>query len=170
MYGSNERTIRHCQTVAKVSAALAEEFQNRGRQVDVNAVIAAALLHDIGRSTTQTVWHGQVGSQILEKEGVDMNVVEMVRKHVGAGISPSEAQRLKLPDFDYIPRTLEERIVCFSDKVVSSDRVQPFDQEVRRFRLKSHDVERLLELKRGLQSELGEDPEKVISEKIKESR
>ena len=168
-YGSNERTIRHCQIVAKVAIVLAGEFRQREHPVDIEAVTAAALLHDIGRSRTQTVWHGEVGSKILEEEGVDPKVVEMVRKHVGAGISASEAQRFKLPNHDYIPGTLEERIVCFSDKVVSSDKVQPFEEEARRFRLKSHDVERLIELKKGLQEELGEDPEKVISEKIKES-
>ena len=168
-YGSYERIVRHCEVVASVAKALADEFRNRGHPVDVDAVTAAALLHDIGRTKTQTVWHGLEGSRILEKEGVDAKVVEIVRKHVGAGISRSEAERLGLPNFDYVPQTLEERIVCFSDKVVSSDKVQPFEEEVRRFKLKSHDVERLQELKKRLQQELGEDPERIISQKIKES-
>jgi uncharacterized protein (TIGR00295 family) len=169
-YGSSERIVRHCQVVANVAVALADEFRRKEHPVDVDAVRAAALLHDIGRSKTQTVWHGLEGSRILEKEGIDPKVVEIVRKHVGAGISTSEAKRLGLPNLDYVPQTLEERIVCFSDKVVSSDKVQPFEEEIRRFKLKSHDVERLLELKKGLQKELGEDPERVISQKIKESR
>ena len=168
-YRSSERIVRHCQVVANVAKALTDEFRRRGHPVDVEAVTAAALLHDIGRSKTQTVWHGLEGSRILEKDGVDPRVVEIVRKHVGAGISQSEAERLGLPNFDYVPQTLEERIVCFSDKVVSSDRVQPFEEEVRRFKLKSHDVERLLELKKRLQQDLGEDPERIISQKIKES-
>ena len=168
-YGSNEVVVEHCRTVAMVAKMLAEEFQRRGRPVDVRAVVAAALLHDIGRSRTQTVRHAVEGAAIAEKEGVEKKVVEMIQRHVGAGISPEEAKKLGLPDLDYIPRTLEERIVCFADKMVGRNEVRPFDEEVHRFTIKSHDVMRLLALKRGLQEELGEDPEKFIFDKIKES-
>ncbi|MDE1852284.1 MAG: HDIG domain-containing protein [Thaumarchaeota archaeon] len=168
-YGSDERIVRHCQTVALVARSLAEEFQRRGHAVNVKAVVAAAMLHDIGRSRIQTVRHGVEGASMVEKEGVDGKVVEIIQRHVGAGISPEEAKSLGLPDLDYIPHTLEERIVCFADKMVDSNRVRPFEEEVRRFRIKSHDVGRLLALKKGLQEELGEDPEKIVFGKIKES-
>jgi uncharacterized protein len=168
-YGSNERIVKHCETVAKVAKVLAEEFERRGQSVDVKAVVAAALLHDIGRSRTHTVRHGVEGASMVEKEGVDKEVVEIIQRHVGAGISAEEAKVLGLPDLDYIPRTLEERIVCFADKMVDSDRVRTFDGEVQRFAIKKHDVMRLLALKKRLQEELGEDPEKVIFDKIKES-
>jgi len=168
--GSRAYTIRHCEAVAMAAKILAEEFERRGRSVDVNAVVAGALLHDIGRSRNQTVSHGVVGAEILEKEGVDKNVVEIVRRHVGAGISPEEAAKLGLPNFDYIPRTLEERIVCFADKMVDADRVTSFGEEVHRFTVKSHDVRRLLALKERLREELGGDPEKLVFDKIKESK
>ena len=168
-HGSHPRVIRHCQTVTRVAKVLAEEFGRRGQKLDERAVTAGAMLHDIGRSKTQTVRHGVEGAALVEHEGVDRVVVEIVQRHVGAGITQEEAKKLGLPDFDYIPRTLEERIVCFSDKMVSGDRVAPFDQEVHRFAIKSHDVMRLLALKRRLQEELGEDPEKVVFEKLKES-
>ena len=168
-YGSNDRIVKHCQTVAMVATILAKEFEQRGHQVDVKAVIAGALLHDIGRSRVQNVRHGIEGAELVEREGVDRKVVEIIQRHVGAGISSEEAKRLGLPDLDYVPRTLEERIVCFADKVVDSDTVRPFDEEIRRFTIKSHDVVRLLMLKRRLQEELGEDPERVVFKKIKES-
>ena len=75
-----------------------------------------------------------------------------------------------LPDHDYLPRSLEERIVCFADKMVGSDRIAKFDDEVQRFIRKKHDVHRLLELKSSLQKELGHDPEKFVLDKLKESR
>ena len=168
--GSGVYVVRHCQAVAMAAKIIADEFSRRGSSVDTKAVVAGALLHDVGRSRDQTVRHGLVGSEILEGEGVDAKVVEIVRRHVGAGISPEEAKRLGLPDFDYIPRTLEERIVCFADKMVDADRVRDFGEEVHRFTAKSHDVGRLLALKRGLAEELGQDPEKLVFDKIKESQ
>ena len=168
-YGSAPHIVRHCQAVAMAAKIVGDGLRARGRGIDMNAVIAGALLHDVGRSRTQTVRHGVEGAAILEKEGVDREVVEMVRRHVGAGISVAEAKKLGLPDFDYTPRTLEERVVCFADKMVDAEKVRPFGEEVRRFTAKSHDVGRLLELKHALAEELGEDPEKLIFDKIKES-
>jgi len=161
--------VRHCEAVAMAAEFMADAAERSGRSLDTKAVIAGALLHDIGRTRSQTVRHGVEGAEMLEKEGVDMKVVEIVRRHVGAGISPEEARKLGLPDHDYIPRTLEERIVCFADKMVDADRVRPFGEEVHRFTAKSHDVGRLLALKRGLAEDLGVDPEKLIFDKIKES-
>ena len=168
-YKTGVYIVRHCQSVAMAAKIMTDEAQRKGRTVDKKAVIAGALLHDIGRTKSQTVRHGLEGAEILEKEGVDKMVVEIVRRHVGAGISSEEAKKLGLPDFDYIPRTLEERIVCFADKMVDADKVRPFGEEVHRFTTKSHDVGRLLALKRGLSEDLGVDPEKLIFDKIKES-
>ena len=168
-YKTGVYIVRHCQAVAMAAEIMAEEAERRGHAVDMKAVIAGALLHDIGRSRSQTVKHGAQGAEILENEGVDRKVVEIVRRHVGAGISPEEAKKLGLPDFDYIPRTLEERIVCFADKMVDADKVRPFGEEVHRFTAKSHDVGRLLALKRGLAEDLGADPEKLIFDRIKVS-
>lgn len=169
-YGSNERIIDHCKTVAGVAMVIADEFEKRGKEVDSRVVLAGALLHDIGRSRIQTVRHGLEGSQMLEGEGVDGKVVEVVRKHVGAGISSVEAETLNLPDYDYVPRTLEERIVCFADKMVDSDKVRPFEAEVQRFAKKGHDVERLLALKKELTEALGSDPEKLALRKINQTQ
>ncbi len=168
-YGSGVYVVRHCQAVAMAALLLAEEFNRRGRAVDVKAVVAGALLHDIGRSRVKTVRHGVEGAEILEKEGVDPKVVDIVLRHVGAGISPDEAKLLGLPARDYVPHTLEERIVCFADKMVDAERVRPFGEEVQRFKVRSHDVSRLLDLKRKLAEELGQDPEKFVFDKIKES-
>jgi len=168
-HGSAEKIVLHCTTVARVSRLLAEEFRKKGREVDIEAVVVGALLHDIGRSRTQTVRHGLEGSSIVEEEGLDKTVVEIVLRHVGAGIDSEEARKLGLPELDYIPHTLEERIVCFADKMVDGEKVRPFDEEVKRFTQKSHDVMRLLALKRRLEEELGEDPEAFVLNNIKAS-
>jgi uncharacterized protein len=166
-YGSDERIIEHCRTVAKVALVLAEEFERRGHEVDKKAILVAASLHDIGRSRVQTVRHGVEGASIAEKEGAGKKVAGIIQKHVGAGISPEEAKSLGLPDLDYVPETLEERIVCFADKMVDGVKVRSFEEEVRRFRAKKHDVARLIALKERLREELGEDPEKAVFDNVK---
>ena len=169
-YGSSQRIIVHCRTVAAVAWTLAEEYETKGKRVDGSAVYTAALLHDIGRTKTQTVAHGLEGSEILKTEGFPDMVVEIVRKHVGAGISADEAKRLGLPEFDYMSNKAEEVIVCFADKMVDGDKVRPFEFEVERFRLKGHDVDRLKGLKRMVEEDIGRDPEPLIFEKVKESQ
>ncbi len=165
-YGSNDRVVKHCEAVARVAGILVEAFEERGTQVDEGSVLTAALLHDIGRNRTQTVHHGYAGAQIVENEGMGQAVSRIIRRHVGAGISKEEAVQLGFPDGDYIPRTLEERIVCFADKMVDADRVRPFDQEVKRFVAKGHDVNRLNRLKESLEEDLGSDPERTILSRI----
>jgi uncharacterized protein (TIGR00295 family) len=165
-YGSKDGIIKHCITVCKVAMIIAEEFVKRDKKIKTEVVRAASLLHDIGRSQDQTVRHGVVGAEILEREGVDNEVVEAVRRHVGAGLTREEARKLGLPDGDYIPRTLEELIVCFADKMVDSDRVRPFDIEVKRFEREGHDKIRLISLKEKLKEELGVDPETIVMEKL----
>ncbi len=71
---------------------------------------------------------------------------------------------------DYVPRTMEEIIVCFADKMVDADRVRPFDEGVKRFARKGLDAERLVTLKRHLEAEMGGDPEALIFDKIKETQ
>lgn len=161
-YGSSERIVSHCRAVTRVSETLTDAFATKGIPIDRHAVVAGALLHDIGRNRTNNVDHGYIGAKILQDEGVDTIVVEIVKRHVGAGISNEEAASLGFPEGDYIPRTLEEKVVCFSDKMIASDQVRPFGEEVQRFVRKKHDVKRLLELKDSVQEKLGADPEKLL--------
>lgn len=168
-YGSDNRVVDHCRLVARISMILSEALETRGKVMDRKATVAGALLHDIGRSRTHAVEHGYVGASLLEEEGVDDVVVQIVRRHVGAGISDEEAASLGFPEGDYVPRTLEQKVVSFSDKMVSSDSVRPFEEEVKRFVRKGHDVQRLLALKQSLEVELGTDPDKFVQDAFRES-
>ncbi|MBI3859682.1 MAG: HDIG domain-containing protein [Thaumarchaeota archaeon] len=169
-YGSSDRVIRHCKTVAVVTMVLGEEYLLRGVRLDLDSAYSAALLHDIGRNVTQTVRHGVEGAELLRSEGMGPTVVEIVRKHVGAGISDQEAKALGFPDLDCVPKSAEEVIVCFADKMVDADSVRPFEEEVKRFQRKGHDVERLRALRARIEADLGEDPEALILDKVKESQ
>jgi uncharacterized protein (TIGR00295 family) len=162
--GSNNHIINHCKTVARIAQTLARRFKDNGINLDEDSVYAAALLHDIGRNKTNTIAHGYVGAQIMRENGVDESVVSIIQRHVGAGISSDEAKNMGFPEGDYFPRTLEERIVCFSDKVAGRGKVLPFQVEIDKFRKKGLDVKRLKELKASLERDLGEDPELILTQ------
>jgi len=167
-YGSNDHIIRHCRTVARVSETLVGALKDRGVRVNEESVIMAALLHDIGRNRTHTIHHGFMGAEIVTAEGIGMITADIIRKHVGAGISEEEAKKFGFPDGDYIPRSIEEMVVCFADKMVDGDRVRPFKHEVDRFMTKGHDVKRLKNLRESLKAELGEDPEELVLSRLTE--
>jgi uncharacterized protein (TIGR00295 family) len=80
-----------------------------------------AYLHDIGRSVTHGVGHGIESGKILRKLGYSEALIRMVECHVGAGITAEEAKKLGLPVQDYLPETLEEKILAYADKFLESD-------------------------------------------------
>lgn len=116
---------RHCRRVEALAAAMCDCAERQGLDVDRAVVQQGALLHDVGRSVTQDVRHAGVGADLLRADGEgawDPRVVLCVERHTGAGIEADEARLFGLPPRDYVPRTLEERIVAHADNLYSGDR------------------------------------------------
>lgn len=83
-----------------------------------NLLIAGAMLHDIGKSQTNSMKHGFIGGRILRGEEIDESVIKIVERHVGIGLTKAEAEAAGLPPRDFIPQTIEEKLVCYADKLV----------------------------------------------------
>ncbi|MGC8849095.1 MAG: TIGR00295 family protein [Candidatus Bathyarchaeia archaeon] len=120
--GCPPQVIAHCRRVADIALELALKASDRGFPVDLGLVEAGALLHDVGRSITHRVDHGAVGADMLRSIGIDEDIARIVERHVGAGIPADEAVELGLPKRDYMPSTLEEKIVCYADKLAKGSR------------------------------------------------
>ena len=105
--GCKRRVIIHCCTVE----AVAKEIASRIAGVDRDLVEAGALLHDIGRSVDHSIMHAYIGSQIVKGHGLSPALVDIVRKHTGAGLDDEDVAEMDLPPADYMPRTLEEHSV-----------------------------------------------------------
>ncbi len=119
--GSDPSLIFHCSHVVNVAYQIIQQLPEN---IALNAelVLIGAFLHDIGRNETQSIRHGVVGSEIIIREFPHSKFLDDVSRiiscHIGGGIPKSETKDLGLPEEDFIPVSLEEKIVCYADKMV----------------------------------------------------
>lgn len=138
-YSKNKKTynlvLAHSKLVQKVALKIAKKIKG----VDTEFIKTAALLHDIGRFRCppgpKTIFHGVEGAKILRKEGL-LKHARLAERHLGAGINKKdiEEQRLPLPKKDYMPKTIEEKIIAHADNLVFGARVGTLKEVEARFR------------------------------------
>jgi uncharacterized protein (TIGR00295 family) len=152
--GVHSRVVSHVCTVMRVAEAIAMRCG-----ADLTLVRAGALLHDLGRGRTHGIGHGVVGAQRARELGLPEALVLIVQKHVGAGITPENAIELGLPPLDYMPSTMEERIVCHADNLVDDGRVITSQEAYLDFIGKGLEEQggRMLEMHRTLSDACGVD-------------
>ena len=119
------KVIKHCKAVAVLALETAEKCKENGVNVNLELVEIGALLHDIGRSKTHSVHHAVVGAEILALAGLPESVISIVKRHVGGGITRSEAAQLGWPKDVYAPVTIEEKIVSYADKRIAKAKRVP---------------------------------------------
>lgn len=162
--GCTKRVLVHCCTVTAVAKAISE-----GIECDRDLVIAGAMLHDIGRSVDHSVMHAVVGHKIVQSLGLPDELAEIVRKHIGAGLDREEAEEMGIPSGDYIPRTIEEKIVAHADNKVSDNRVVDHTHTSGRLRAKgaSRGADRVEALHAELSALYGEDLDVISTIRLK---
>lgn len=126
--------IKHCEAVANMAVEIAKKCLRNGVPVNINLVQIGALLHDIGRSKTHSVHHAVVGAEIARSLGLPEPVIRIIERHVGGGISAEEALKLGWPNKNYVPETIEEKIVAYADKLIEGSRVVSIDETIERFK------------------------------------
>lgn len=107
--------IEHSKAVMLKATHLALNFKGK---VDLDLVKAGSMLHDVGRSQTNGIKHAVVGANILGNNGFPPEIVKIVERHIGAGITREEAEQIGLPAMDYLPVTLEEKLVAHADNLI----------------------------------------------------
>jgi uncharacterized protein len=115
--GCSKKIVQHCLTVERTALAVARKIISNGHKLDLRLVSLGALLHDIGRARTHDIMHGVEGAKILRELGLG-KFARFAECHLGAGIPATEAKELGLPACDFVPRTIEEKIVTYADKLV----------------------------------------------------
>lgn len=128
-YHLKEKIRRHSIKVMEVALKISEQI----RGIDIEAVKIGALLHDIGWAVTDDPFkHFIEGAEILRKEGFPEKIVLIAERHFGAGLTKEEAKRLGLPEKDYLPVSLEEKVICHVDNLVHLDKERSFEQYLER--------------------------------------
>ncbi|MCL2156985.1 MAG: TIGR00295 family protein [Methanobrevibacter sp.] len=112
-----EWVINHSIAVYNKAMEISKNFD-----VDEDLIKKGSLLHDIGRSRTNGINHAIIGSKIAIEHGFSNEVASIIEKHIGSGIRKKEAITLGLPIKDYLPVTLEEKIVSHSDNLFNGSK------------------------------------------------
>jgi len=123
--------IEHSQAVMLKANQLAMDFE---LEVDLDLVKKGAILHDVGRSKTNGIKHAIVGAKILKNEGFPPEVIKIVERHIGAGITKEEALILGLPPKDYVPITLEEKLVAHADNLIHGTKEVDLDFVIKKWK------------------------------------
>ena len=119
----------HSRAVADKALAIADRHPELS--LDRQFIEEAAMLHDIGIvrcnapgiqcfGTEPYICHGRIGAEMLRAEGFPRHA-RVCEHHTGAGITRSQiiAQKLPLPQQDFLPETMEEKVICYADKFFS---------------------------------------------------
>ncbi len=124
--------VEHGAAVKRKALEIASGLKDRNPDIDF--IIEASILHDIGIIHTNSpllgcygrepyICHGYLGRQLLEEEGLLRHSL-VAERHIGAGITIEDIKKksLPLPLRDMVPESLEEKIICVADKFFSKNR------------------------------------------------
>lgn len=128
--------VTHSKNVYKKALEILSSYEKNNpfsKKIDKEFIYEACMLHDIGIIETHApnincfgkksyILHGILGQKILAKEGLFRHS-KIASRHTGVGISKKEiiAKKLDLPHRNFLPKTLEEEIICLADKFFSKD-------------------------------------------------
>ncbi|MDX9863505.1 MAG: HAD-IA family hydrolase [Anaerolineaceae bacterium] len=118
--------IQHVQTVAASAYQMALWLRASGQVVNPILAHRGGLLHDLGklkslRGQSGGFSHGDYGAQLLNAWGFPQ-LAEIARRHM----------LFTIHDPALAPRTLEEMLVYFCDKIVEGTRIVPLTERIQK--------------------------------------
>lgn len=115
-YIDDEKIIKHCLGVADIAYELASKIKRKNLvPIDVDKVEIAALLHDIGKY--KEGMHAFHSVDVLKKEGLH-DIAELVMHGFIHEIFVLEMDEEAT---NYLPRTIENKIVALADMYYNQD-------------------------------------------------
>ena len=151
-----ENVIEHSITVSENALAIADRVKIK---VDKDLIRRGAIFHDIGRCRTHAIEHAIESGKIIRGLGLGEELAKIAERHIGAGITAQEAEKIGLPPGDYCPKTPEEKIVAYADNITRGRERISFDDSLKRFKKELGEdhpsIKRMEELHREIQSWIG---------------
>ena len=121
--------VRHSRDVANRALQIGRAHPEW--DLDLRFLEEAAMLHDIGAFLCHApqigcfgdavyICHGYLGADLLRKEGYPRHAL-VCERHTGTGITLEMIERynLPIPYRDLCPQSMEEQLICFTDKFYS---------------------------------------------------
>lgn len=141
-----QNVIDHSIAVCKKAMEIAQNFP----KADKELIQKGALLHDIGRSKTHGITHAVEGRKIAQEYGYSEDVLNIIERHIGAGITKQEAKNLNLFEKSYVPQSLEEKIVAHADNLISETKEVDVDYVIAKWKSRmdnpEDNIKRLIKL------------------------
>jgi len=111
----SKNIINHVLAVSRKAIKIATQISTI--PINLKLVRIGAILHDIGRIRSHDYDHAVLGGQIIREElKFSEQLARIAETHILGGLSKQEAVEFGLPPKDYLPETIEEKIVCLADK------------------------------------------------------
>lgn len=125
----------HSILVARLALDIGARVKDK-HDPDMNFLYEAAMLHDIGYTfpraeemfagkfagipRTQYALHGFYGAELLREEGLARHA-RVAESHVGVGLTKEDVVRAgwPIPEKDYVPEMIEEKIIAYADSFYS---------------------------------------------------
>ena len=113
--GCPDEAIIHSIEVARKALEISSRV---GIPVDRKLIIRGAVYHDLGKSKTYGMEHGEIGAQMAQELNLGDEIIQIILKHIRGGLTEPEAVELGLPVRDYTLRKPEEKIIIYADRMV----------------------------------------------------
>ncbi len=108
----------HSETVTRTAKEIAERLREAGKNVDVELVIAAALLHDVTKTRSLETGedHAETGADLVRKKGY-IEVSEIVRQHVRLDCEPDNERITEAEIVNYADkRVIDQNVVSLQER------------------------------------------------------
>lgn len=172
-YGRGADWVNHCLAVADAADKLGHVLAKK-RSIDSSFLWSAALLHDIGRYMTHDpLFHGVEGYRLMSILGHEKEAF-VCASHILFGLNAAEAVQLGLPDRNFVPWSIEEKLVPLVDYLIEYDQPTSLDRRFSALRERHHGntffldrldraqaIARIFMLQ--IEDEIGESVERIVA-------
>ena len=141
---------RHSLKVADKALDIAEKIKLK--EIDMDLIEIGGILHDIGRCKTHGFKHALIGANLIRERGLSERIARICETHILGGFDKEDAKQVGLPERDYLPVTLEEKIICLADKYLAGTKEVSIEQRFKKWFEKYGKTKILVKAKERIES------------------